>query len=92
VYVGEIGFDSDFAKVGDVGDVNERFGLSFGNEDAFPFANPAVVPVLIGLTGEVDRFLFGLPPGKLGRFAWRRLGVPKFLRWHGLLIVNWQTK
>jgi hypothetical protein len=64
--------------VGDVGDVKERVGLSFGNADAFPFA----VPVLIGLTaaGEADRFPFGLPSGELGRFACRRLGVPKFLR------------
>ena len=80
--MGEIVFDRDFAKVGDVGEVNERFGLSFGNEDAFPFAVPAVVPVLMGLKaeGEIDRLRLGLPPGELGRLACRRLGVPKFLR------------
>ena len=36
--------------------------------------------------GEVDRFPFGLPPGEFGRFACRRLGVPKFLRWQDLLL------
>lgn len=97
--VGEIGFDSDRGKVGDVGDVSERLGFSFRNEfgavppvvaDAGPAVEPVVVAV-IGLVmmdeGEVERcFPVGLPPGELGRFACRRLGVPKFLRWQGLLL------
>ena len=75
--------------MGDAGDVNERFGLRIGNEDPLPVP---VVPVLIDLTGEVDRFPLGLPSGELGRFACRRSSVPKFLRWQVLLIISCKKK
>ncbi len=96
-----MGFTHALEKVGDVGDVSDRFGLSFGNTLPFPGVeaeaatgigpkNPGV-PVVIGFSGidegEVDRLPFGLPVGEeTGRFACRKLGVPKFFRWQALLL------
>ena len=105
VELGERGFTHVLAKVGDVGEVSDRFGLSFGYTLPFPGVeveaatrigpkNPGV-PVVTGFSGidegEVDRFLpFGLPVGEVtGRFACRKLGVPKLFRWQALLLLTW---
>ena len=102
--LGERGFTQVLAKVGDVGEVSDRFGLSFGYTLPFPGVETeaaigigpkdAGVPVLTGFSGtdggEVDRrFPFGLPEGEAkGRFACRKLGVPKLFRWQALLFIN----
>ncbi len=76
------------ANVGEVGEVSDLFGLSL-RYGKFPFPVPypleEPVHVLIGRNGvgEIERLLFGigLPPiGDVGRFACRKLGVPKLLR------------